>query len=789
MADRKSSDQKINDLNAKLMTEGTELTKAKESQAALAKKLTDGKIIDKPEDLGKGVDKLLKDVADAKANQDAQVALAKKLTDDKIIDKPEDLGKGIDKLLADRKDSADKLTKAETDLKTRTKELDDAKKFSGDLAKKLSLDKPEDLDKGIDTLLADNKKLQADRKEDAKMIDTLDKQVKAQQKEVADREALLKKVKDELVDSKYLDPKDDLAALGRGVKAALDLAKMKDPVGEVRDLRKQKDVLQERLTREVAEAKADKDKEVAKLNDEHKKMVEEFKVERDKETAALKTQLKQRRTPEEVLGVLLPVVENGNREQSQRAQLDVGAVLGDPMASPALKAQAKVVQGLAFRNADKFAEAKMVLTDALKELPEDAREWRAAAQEGLKDVSNPAGYFSTRIDESMNRNEPKQALTMLDRGIKALGDSNAPMLAERSLLLLEQARARSQDGKVSPADPALAQALKDAEEAISKTKDKPEQKMTLALACYARGRSLEARGDDADARDSYTEAIKEHPTADQAGSRYRGALARLLLKPRQGKPPLMPPAVPPPVPPAKEMKEPDKDKKEGDKVGQLPTLDEVRRLAANPETAEQARAALLVLLTVSLQVPPPQPPGKAEAIKLADEIIRQYEMNPKSVSFDVLADAYAIKGMWTQALMTYANGLKPYLRAEYHAGLMDLLQKHPAIRRPASLEVANPFEAATQYGQGLRYYFARDYVEAEKHLKAATEFDNLDARYFYFLGLSRLMQGKADAAEDFVQGARLEKDNRPSSKDVSISLERVQGPARRVLNEARKAVR
>ena len=60
-----------------------------------------------------------------------------------------------------------------------------------------------------------------------------------------------------------------------------------------------------------------------------------------------------------------------------------------------------------------------------------------------------------------------------------------------------------------------------------------------------------------------------------------------------------------------------------------------------------------------------------------------------------------------------------------------------------------------------------------------------DARYHYFLGLSRLAQDKREAYEDFDQAARLERLGRPGRPAVSAALERVQGPMRRVLNEIR----
>ena len=59
---------------------------------------------------------------------------------------------------------------------------------------------------------------------------------------------------------------------------------------------------------------------------------------------------------------------------------------------------------------------------------------------------------------------------------------------------------------------------------------------------------------------------------------------------------------------------------------------------------------------------------------------------------------------------------------------------------------------------------------AGKEFAAAVENDNGDARYYYFLGLARLAQGKRDAYEDFDQGARLEELGRPTRAAVPSSV-------------------
>lgn len=753
-----------------------------ESYWKVREQLRDGGYLKNLADRGapnQAVAALMKDLNDTRTSQ---ANLGKKLVEEKIIQKPDDLNTGIEVLLTERKTANEKMTDLDKKLTTATKERDEVKGLQDDLAKELTtakiIAKPEDLKKGVSDLVKEREKLLTEHRNDMDKIADLDKKLVAVQKQAAEEDQLLKEVQKDLFKAKYLTKEDDRAQLLPGVRTALEVAKRMDPKGDLQKLAKEKTDLESRLKQEQVESKQNLEKEKTRLVQEREKAVAEikdtkdkelaaFKAESDKKTSSLEKQLQLRHSPAEMLGIWLPALDSADREQSLRAVADAGAVLDDPMASPTLKAQAKVIQGLAFRNVDKFAESKTVLNEAMPALPADAKEWRAAAQAGLKEVTDPSAYFAGRAEEWRNRGDLQQARTTLDRSIKVLGENNPGLLAERSLLLLERARSRSQDGRVAVGDPDLTQSLKDAEEVIKKTEGKEDQKKARALAYYARGRVYEELGDSAEAIDNYRSAIREHPGADAASSRYRVALARLLAQPRQGRPPL------PPAPKEEEKK------KEDSKLG----------LRDGTELDEQFRAALVVLLMVALQPPEMVQPGKAEALKLADDIIRQYEQDPRSVPFDVLAGAYMIKGQWTRALLIYAEGLKPHLRPDYYEGLMTILRNHPQIRRPESLAPPNPFEAESEYARGLRFYFSCDYGQAEKHFRSAIEYDNQDARYFYFLGLSKLMLGNVDAAEDFEQGARLEKLNKPASPAVSIALERVQGPARRILNEARLGIR
>jgi TolA-binding protein len=103
-----------------------------------------------------------------------------------------------------------------------------------------------------------------------------------------------------------------------------------------------------------------------------------------------------------------------------------------------------------------------------------------------------------------------------------------------------------------------------------------------------------------------------------------------------------------------------------------------------------------------------------------------------------------------------------------------------------SQEVLQSDRAATAYSKGLLAYFDRNYSDAESRLLQATKDYPNDARYWYFLGLAQFELGKrSDAETAFQKGADLELQFQPSSREVATSLERVQGPARRLLNKYR----
>src|SRR5262249_3261869 len=146
---------------------------------------------------------------------------------------------------------------------------------------------------------------------------------------------------------------------------------------------------------------------------------------------------------------------------------------------------------------------------------------------------------------------------------------------------------------------------------------------------YARGRVLEVTGKLEAALTDYRAALEKHPQADASGSRYRMAVARVRLKATEQRPTEPRPTLPLPA-------------ERASKLDSVP---------GGPE-------ALLVLMTLTLQPAGGQglDPALQEAIRLADEVLAS-----KDAPFDAKAQALAIKGQYTEAIRTYAQGLKPKL--------------------------------------------------------------------------------------------------------------------------------
>jgi hypothetical protein len=594
------------------------------------------------------------------------------------------------------------------------------------LVKEKVIDKPADAAAGVEKLLSE-------RKDDRDKIATLEKEVVGGKNEA---KALADKVK---------EADQAKAKVEANLKEVTDrVAAVKEALAEDETLVKK--VMEALTAAKMLDAKAGKDailKGVAnalKLASVADKTGEVRELQARADRA--EKELKDRWKPEDLLVVWLPVLEQerSNKEFAARAEADAARVQADASASPEARARAEVVRGLALRNQGKEAEAKAALEKASRELAGDAGPFRARAEEALKEVADPGVFYVRRAEELIARGQTAEALEYLGRALKVLPEKDRPaLLARRSLIELDQARAAAR-GPLAANDPGLAAARKDAAEAAQSGS---------AEGLYAAGRVAEESGQYGAAAEQYRKALAAHPAADPEGARYRMALARMLLQPGRPLP------APAPAP-------------EGEKTGRAPG-DSWRFLA--------------LLSVLGLQAAGDEA-GRDEAERLADEVLKM-----PNAPRNLRAQALAIKGRWTEAWATYVEGLRP-VAPDYAAGLADLLRRDPRMKRSEGVVAANPLEAEKYYAAGLNFYFDREYTAAERSFQLAVQNDSQDARYFYFLGLARLALGQREQAlADLDQGGLLESMNKPSAAAVSDALERVQGPMRRMVNDARSKPR
>ncbi len=457
-------------------------------------------------------------------------------------------------------------------------------------------------------------------------------------------------------------------------------------------------------------------------------------VKDEREIARLNGVLGERRTPAEMVDLWFPVVaDRTQKEAARKSVIDAERALKEPNAKPALKAKATALLGLAQRDAGLFDEARITLAAALK--MDVGGEWQSVAVKALEELTRPTEFYLPHARALHDAGKDAEALAALDEALKIFSKDNAPLLALRSLVRLGLARDQAK-GKLTPDDVALAK--KDADDAVA---------AGLPEGHFALGRIAEELNDLATARKSYEAARKAHDAPDDEGNRYRVALARVLLK-----------------------------------LGTVGKRDLEKPLGLNkPERMSDSLASLILLLQIG--APADANKEAEEANKLADEILASRD-TPNSFLFK--AQAYAVKGRWNEALKTYVLGLKAHIRRDYADALIDLVNRHPMLRRPDHLEIPDPLRAEAFFTTGLRHFGAKNYLDAEKAFVSAVEADNQDARYFYYLGLTRMALGRRDdATADYQQGAILEAQGKPGRAAVSESLETIQGTPRQTLNSFR----
>jgi len=478
---------------------------------------------------------------------------------------------------------------------------------------------------------------------------------------------------------------------------------------------------------------------------------DDTKVKHKQQIEVVDKKLKESRQPDEMLEYWRALMEKkGQGDLEKKATEDVEKVMVDPSSTPKLKAQAEVLKGITLRNQGKYVEAKALLEKGKAALNAGDIDWKIQADIALKEANDPVTHFVELSKKQEEMNQIDESVSSLSKAIELSTQFSpkrrAELLADRCLVKIERALVKAK-GKPQPNDPLLLEAAKDADEAVL---------AETALGFYAKGRVAEERKDIIGAIDFYRKAVEKNKALDAQGIIYRIALARLLNS-------ILPNNIKP--------KEADVEK-----VGVLEKKE--------PEMLTNLFALLLTgfyFQQPEIVFPPESPKiSPKESRKLADEILASPD-----APFDAKAQAYAIKGLPTKAIREYVIGLREKMGPIHFENLMKIIEDHPSLTNHNLGNQANPVEAERFYATGMALYFNKRYLEAEKAFMAAVENERQDARYQYYLGLSRLAQNKAEAAEAFEAASKYEKLGRPSRAAVSTSLERVQGPQRQVLNTYR----
>jgi tetratricopeptide (TPR) repeat protein len=432
-------------------------------------------------------------------------------------------------------------------------------------------------------------------------------------------------------------------------------------------------------------------------------------------------------------------------------------VLANPRADAAAKARAHYVIGLADRNRGKFAEARKAFQQAVDDALAAKAPWAPAAKQAQGELTDAAVYYLPRAQRLYAAGDLRASLAELDSAVQVYPEDGR-LLALRGLVRLEMSRRLD----------AEAQKLirQDAEAAQKDGKARAE-------GLYVLGRLEERLGDFEKAEKDYRDAIQAHQGSEDAASRYIIALARLLQRERLGAPE---------APPA----EPEAPKKDA-KVGQR-----------SAEPARDGLALLVMALTGFQAADEDEDPNLAtrvrESIDLANRLIRagkkQGDDKMQGQGYILLGKAYTLQGDRTKGLRFYVKGMQMAYPDLATKDLLKMVEDHPGLQGAERVGPPDSYVADRHFGKGLTLFWQGDYPAAEEQFRKAVAYFEPDARYHYYLGLSRLLQNtkrkREEARFNFEQGARFEAENRPGPVMVNASLERLQGPLRDYLDNYRK---
>ena len=631
------------------------------------------------------------------------------------------------------------LKKAADDKKTELEEADKTYNVSLKAADKKLADQKAEAEKTVkETMLAADKKVKETEDTAKKEIAEEKKTTKEKLTEADTKFTTLKGEKTKVEES-LKKSEDFVASIGTELSQANLVKDKTNPTNVVDGLKKGMEIIQSKDPQGMIRGLQ------TKLVDDTTKFTKQIEV--------VDKKLKESRQPAEMLDYWRTLMEKkGQGELEKKATEDVEKVIADTSSTPDLKARAEVLKGITLRNQGKYVEAKALLEKGKAALNAGDIAWKLQADIALKEANDPVTHFVELSKKQESMNQIVESVNSLSKAIELSTQFSpkrrAELLADRCLVEIERAQVRAK-GKPQLNDPSLLAAAKDADEAVlSKT----------ALGYYAKGRVAEVRGEIIDAIDFYRKAVNENKALDAQGIIYRIALARLLNS-------VLPTNIKP------------KDA-DVEKVGVLEKKE--------PEMLTNLFALLLTgfyFQQPEIVFPPESPKiSPKESRKLADEILASPD-----APFDAKAQAYAIKGLPTKAIREYVIGLREKMGPIHFENLMKIIEDHPSLTNHNLGNQANPVEAERFYATGMALYFNKRYLEAEKAFMAAVENERQDARYQYYLGLSRLAQNKAEAAEAFEAASKYEKLGRPSRAAVSTSLERVQGPQRQILNMYRNS--
>ncbi len=431
----------------------------------------------------------------------------------------------------------------------------------------------------------------------------------------------------------------------------------------------------------------------------------------------------------------------------------------DAKFSPAAKAKALYVVGLSQRNQEKYADARKSLQAAAESAKGIDASWAVGIQNSLAEISEPNAYFIPRIEKLRAAKDFGGALAELAAALAVIPD-HPRLKAERGLIALEQTT-----GAVEP---------KDRETIRVEAQNAAKDPKSAASGNFVLGRLEEQSGNLPKAEEFYRQALKAVSDEGEQSAQIRLNLGRLLLKDRAASP----------APPAAPKKDEKKEEKEAEKdVGDVPGP---KVSFIHPLDALAAAAVLGQVPAIEDDDSPEVQARLKEAVELAGKLIESKDKKIQAQGHFLMGDALSRQGQRTEGLRQYAKGIEILIP---DAQVSKLLDEHPAFSVPDAQQRANPLLAEKHYGVGLHLYHQRKFAEAETQFRQAISYFDKDARYYYFLGLSQLEQGtktKRDASIfAWEQASRLEANSRPTSREINLTLERIQGDRRFLLNAFR----